>query len=151
MDGGRWPSNVLLDEDAGALMGEVSRFFYCAKVSSKERNAGLEGMPKGEPPRSARSKPAPGRESALGAPRANSHPTVKPVKLMEYLCKLVTPPGGTVLDPFMGSGSTGIAAMSLGFRFIGIEREEEYLKIAEARISSKVDIKRRVKTNLVRK
>jgi site-specific DNA-methyltransferase (adenine-specific) len=59
---------------------------------------------------------------------------VKPIKLMEYLCKLVTPPGGTVLDPFMGSGSTGVAAKRLGFHFIGIEREYEYWKIAEARI-----------------
>ena len=67
-------------------------------------------------------------------PNRNVHPTVKPIKLMEYLIKLVTPPKGIVLDPFMGSGTTGIAAQKLGFKFIGIELEEEYFKIAEARI-----------------
>jgi site-specific DNA-methyltransferase (adenine-specific) len=66
--------------------------------------------------------------------RANHHPTVKPTDLMRYLCRLVTPPNGTVLDPFMGSGSTGKAAILEGFRFIGIEREAEYLEIARARI-----------------
>ncbi len=66
--------------------------------------------------------------------RANVHPTVKPTDLMAYLCRLVTPPGGTVLDPFMGSGSTGKAAVREGFAFVGIEREAEYLEIARARI-----------------
>jgi site-specific DNA-methyltransferase (adenine-specific) len=69
--------------------------------------------------------------------RANIHPTVKPTDLMRYLCRLVTPPGGVVLDCFMGSGSTGKAAMLEGFRFIGIEREAEYLEIAKARIACK--------------
>lgn len=67
----------------------------------------------------------------------NTHPTVKPTDLMRYLCRLVTPPNGTVLDPFMGSGSTGVAALLEGFRFIGIEREAEYMRIAEQRISSR--------------
>lgn len=67
--------------------------------------------------------------------RKNAHPTVKPTDLMRYLCRLVTPPGGLILDPFMGSGSTGKAAMLEGFRFIGIEQEAEYLEIAEARIA----------------
>jgi site-specific DNA-methyltransferase (adenine-specific) len=67
-------------------------------------------------------------------PRRNHHPTVKPTALMRYLCRLITPPGGTVLDPFMGSGSAGKAAMLEGFEFIGIEREAEYVAIAEARI-----------------
>lgn len=71
-----------------------------------------------------------------GEPRKNIHPTVKPTDLMRYLCRLVTPPGGVVLDPFMGSGSTGKAAMLEGFQFIGIEREAEYLKIASARINA---------------
>ena len=62
------------------------------------------------------------------------HPTVKPVKLMQYLCRLITPKGGKVLDPYMGSGTTGIACKKEGFDFTGIEREEEYLRIAEARI-----------------
>lgn len=70
-------------------------------------------------------------------PLSNFHSTVKPVKLMEYLCKLITPPGGTVLDPFMGSGSTGVAALNLGFDFVGIEREHEYLEIARGRVSSR--------------
>ena len=68
--------------------------------------------------------------------RKNVHPTVKPVELMKYLCRLVTPKGGTVLDPFMGSGSTGMAAKDEGFEFIGIEKEKEYYEIAEQRINS---------------
>ena len=84
-----------------------ARYFYCPKVSKTERN-----------------------NSAL----QNTHPTVKPVELMKYLCRLVTPKGGTVLDPFMGSGSTGMAAKDEGFDFIGIEKEKEYYEIAEARI-----------------
>jgi len=95
--------------------GGASRFFYCAKSSKAEREAGLEHMPKkGE--------------------RANTHPTVKPIALMRYLCKLITPPGGVVLDPFTGSGTTGIAAIQEGFEFIGIEKEAEYVEIARARI-----------------
>ena len=69
-------------------------------------------------------------------PAANSHPTVKPIELMKYLCRLVTPKGGTILDPFMGSGSTGMAAKDEGFEFIGIEKEKEYFKIAESRITA---------------
>jgi DNA modification methylase len=84
--------------------GSAARFFYCAKASKADRSEG------------------------------NTHPTVKPTDLMRYLCRLVTPPGGIVLDPFMGSGSTGKAAMLDGFRFIGIEREAEYLEIAKQRM-----------------
>jgi DNA modification methylase len=84
--------------------GSAARFFYCAKASKADRGDG------------------------------NGHPTVKPTELMRYLCRLVTPPGGVVLDPFMGSGSTGKAAVLEGFRFIGIEREAEYLEIARGRI-----------------
>lgn len=90
--------------------GSAARFFYCAKVSAKERNA---GMPEGT---------------------TNNHPTLKPIALMTYLCRLVTPPGGIILDPFMGSGSTGIAAINEGFKFIGCEMSPDYIKIAEARI-----------------
>jgi len=80
-----------------------------------------------------------GEETREGRPtnhpmRQNHHPTVKPIKLMEYLCKLITPPGVIILDPFMGSGTTGCAAMRLAFQFIGIEREQEYLEIARKRI-----------------
>jgi DNA modification methylase len=125
------------NELRGQETGGASRFFYVAKSSKRERNAGLDGMPLREAPGSKRSTPAEGRESALGQPRQNHHPTVKPVKLMEYLIKLITPPGGTVLDPFMGSGSTGVAARNLGFDFIGVEMNEEYFEIAKKRIDPK--------------
>jgi DNA modification methylase len=138
---GRWPANVIHDgsekvvglfpvtgnnwraskgSGAGAGMfgvsggvtqgqddsGSAARFFYCAKASKRDRGEG------------------------------NTHPTVKPTDLMRYLCRLVTPPDGIVLDPFMGSGSTGKAAILEGFQFIGIEREAEYLAIAKARIKA---------------
>jgi site-specific DNA-methyltransferase (adenine-specific) len=90
--------------------GGASRFFYCAKSSSAERNAGLDGQ-------------------------RSTHPTVKPVRLMSWLVRLVTPPGGLVLDPFTGSGTTGCAAALEGFRFVGLEREPEYVAIARARIA----------------
>lgn len=96
--------------------GSASRFFYCAKASTSERTAGLGG------------------DNPL-APAKNNHPTVKPISLMRYLCRLVTPKGGLVLDPFGGSGTTGIGAVLEGFDFILIEQEEEYVKIAEARIA----------------
>jgi site-specific DNA-methyltransferase (adenine-specific) len=144
---GRWPANIildpytaeLLDEQSGQIkggtwnstagarhfnndgnptdyqtnkkddsIGGASRFFYVAKASKRDRNEGLE--------------------------ITNSHPTVKPTSLMEYLIKLVTPPSGTVLDPFTGSGSTGKAAILQGFDFIGIEMTEEYLPIIEGRL-----------------
>jgi site-specific DNA-methyltransferase (adenine-specific) len=85
--------------------GSAARFFYCAKASRADRGGD------------------------------NRHPTVKPTALMRYLCRLVTPPGGLVLDPFAGSGSTGKAAVAEGFRFIGIEREADYVEIARARIA----------------
>lgn len=143
---GRWPANVALDEEAAAMLdvqsgqrtsgtnatrtkigsflehgglgkpgdvqttygdsGGASRFFYCAKASRKERGEG------------------------------NKHPTVKPVALMQWLVRLVTPPGGTVLDPFAGSGSTGIAVLREGFNFIGIEKGHEYVEIARERIGT---------------
>ena len=116
--------------------GHASRFFYCAKTSKRERNEGLEGMPLKEAPGSKRTAPADGRQCALGAPRENFHPTVKPLKLMSYLCRLITPPNGTVLDPFAGSGSTGLAAIKEGFGFIGIELNEEYFEIMKRRINA---------------
>lgn len=139
-DAGRWPANLIHDGSSEVLAGfpqtkvtgygdgvvgtgrsdylggprtkvdsgsgSAARFFYCAKANKRDRGEG------------------------------NNHPTVKPTDLMAYLCRLVTPPGGVVLDPFMGSGSTGKAAMLEGFHFIGIEREAEYLEIARARISA---------------
>ena len=105
---GRWPANLIHDgsEEVVGLLNDAARFFYCAKASKADRGEG------------------------------NNHPTVKPTDLMRYLCRLVTSPGGTVLDPFMGSGSTGKAAMLEGFGFIGIERDPEYVKIAKARIGA---------------
>ena len=179
---GRWPANLLLDEEAGKLLDEqtgelksgdlkpykqaesnanvgyavvsgirevnrkgdsggASRFFYCAKASKSERNEGLEGMPLvecrtgcgGEMPTDDDGK----ARDRFKKQAQNFHPTVKPIKLMEYLCTLTkTPTGGTVLDPFMGSGTTGIAAKNTGRSFIGIEKDPEYFKIAEARINN---------------
>ena len=104
---GRWPANFIHDgsEEATDLLKDSARFFYCAKASKADRGEN------------------------------NPHPTVKPTALMRYLCRLVTPPNGIVLDPFMGSGSTGKAAALEGFGFIGIEREAEYVEIAQARIN----------------
>ena len=153
---GRFPANIILDKEAGKILDEqtgelssgfmkagtsrkmsesdvntyghydsdvsynilygdtggASRFFYCPKTSKKDRNEGVGN---------------------------NFHPTVKPTDLMLYLIRLVTPKGGTTLDPFMGSGSTGKAAIRGGFDFVGIEREEEYMEIAEARIQYEID------------
>jgi DNA modification methylase len=142
VEGGRWPANLIHDGSEPAdLLGEAARFFYCAKASKADRDEGLEGFEekswregaKNCTPRSGQIYEQNGR---LGGPRKNNHPTVKPTDLMRYLCRLVTPPGGTVLDPFMGSGSTGKAAVLEGFAFIGIEREAEYLEIARARIEA---------------
>jgi site-specific DNA-methyltransferase (adenine-specific) len=117
--------------------GSAARFFYCAKASKKDRDEGCDNMPLKEcgmmeddnyPIKT-------GSGNLRETKRKNAHPTVKPTDLMRYLCRLVTPPGGLILDPFMGSGSTGKAAMLEGFRFIGIEQEAEYLEIAEARIA----------------
>src|SRR3990172_1376916 len=154
---GRFPSNLLLDESAAEMLDEqsglakakrdrtgggVSRFFYVAKTSSSERNAGCEDMPD-KILATSTGQTRPNKPARLGAdpfavqsPVKNNHPTVRPLKLMRYLCRLITPPGGTVLDPFMGSGSTGIAAVKEGFSFIGIEKEKEYFEIAKKRIGT---------------
>ena len=113
-----------------------NRFFYCAKASKKDRNEGLDNF---EDKKSRKWRDDKGMKfTGSGNPRIevdkNIHPTVKPTKLMEYLIKLITPKGGVVLDLFMGSGSTGKAAVKNGFNFIGIEREKEYFDIAKARI-----------------
>lgn len=108
---GRWPANVIHDgsHDVRAVFPEsndksAARFFYCAKANKKDRGEG------------------------------NIHPTVKPLELMRYLCRLVTPPKGGILDPFMGSGSTGRAALLERFDFLGIEKNPEYFAIAEKRV-----------------
>lgn len=132
---GRWPANVLFDEEASELFGEKKRFFFCAKASTKERNRGCEGLPLKESGAYGEfAGDGRGRQTEH-VPRTNHHPTVKPIMLMEYLVTLITPPGGTVLDPFMGSGTTGIAARNKGFEFIGIELDPEYFEIAQRRIA----------------
>lgn len=124
----------------GGDQGGASRFFYCAKASTQERNAGLEEVLTLFERRQGFEEKSAGRWNKAGewtdntTPSANNHPTVKPIALLRYLCRLVTPPGGLVLDPFTGSGSTGCAAVLEGFRFVGIEKEKEYTEIAEARI-----------------
>lgn len=116
--------------DSGS--GSAARFFYCAKASRKDRN---EGLVSGEDPAVGTGATMREREDADWSQRnGNHHPTVKPTDLMAYLVRLVTPPGGVVLDPFLGSGSTGKAAIREGFRFIGCELSPEYLEIARARI-----------------
>jgi site-specific DNA-methyltransferase (adenine-specific) len=114
--------------------GGASRFFYVAKASKRDRNEGLEDLPEVKA-----GSMSGGDETREGRPtnqpmRQNFHPTVKPTELMRYLVKLITPPGGTVLDPFTGSGSTGKAAILEGFDFIGIELTEDYWPIIEGRL-----------------
>ena len=172
---GRFPANVILDEEAGDVLDEqsghlksgdmdsiakggqfntygvqqerhtfqigdeggASRFFYCAKPSGKEKEAGLDNFEaqnvsdREDTTKDGANNP----RNRGGILRKNTHPTVKPVDLMRYLCRLVTPPNGITLDPFMGSGTTGIAANLEGFSFIGIEMDENYVKIARARIA----------------
>lgn len=177
---GRWPANVLLDEEAAAALdaqsgelvsgtavgglnrrsnktancygefkgertegdvcfgdaGGASRFFYIAKASRSERNDGLQGFDD-RPSLKMDPTSAMAHDGRRGAGVAkNFHPTVKPVDLMGWLCRLVTRPGGVILDPFMGSGSTGVAAIAGGFSFIGCEIEPEYVAIARARIAA---------------
>jgi len=112
--------------------GSAARFFYCAKASKADRDEGCEGL---EAKNNMRVNAPRKSEDEKHATRlGNFHPTVKPCSLMRYLCRLVTPPGGIILDPFMGSGSTGKAAIAEGFRFIGIERDIESCVIAVARL-----------------
>lgn len=133
--------NVPCPSDSGG----ASRFFYVAKPSRKERDLGCESLtPKSGGEATDREDGSKGTENPrAGAGRTggarNHHPTVKPVDLMRYLVRLVTPPGGTVLDPFTGSGTTGLAARLEGFSFVGIEREPEYAEIARLRINQTAD------------
>jgi len=179
---GRFPANIILDEEAGRMLDEqsgiseskpmyslpistensnegwkrpshknhipklfeyndkggASRFFYCAKASKSERNLGCEDLEikqtTGGGGMNNTEDDVCGKYGSIKAPAHNNHPTVKPIKLMEYLIKLVSPEGATILDPFMGSGTTAVACVKLNRKFIGIEKEEEYVKIAQARI-----------------
>lgn len=191
---GRWPANLILDEEAAKVLdkqsiaggihsagkksngkkmlvqdfgvgdntkrerlnnvrfedGEnigASRFFYVAKASKSERNQGCDQLPDSILARSNGAKsgnndenPEYNEEAKSGYDKImsmkNNHPTVKPIKLMTYLVRLITPPNGVCMDPFMGSGSTGVAAVKEGFGFIGIEREPAYFEICKARIES---------------
>ena len=186
-EGGRFPANIIFDEEAGQLLDEqsgigkgqknpkvqkgskrygenqftnggmmvkdgwvsstyddkggASRFFYCPKAAKKDRNEGLDDFELKEPQALQFAKDGSFKENKTSKsgiqqrlPRANNHPTVKPTDLMRYLINLITPPNGTILDPFMGSGSTGKAAVRCGLNFIGIEREQEYMDISQARI-----------------
>ena len=177
---GRWPANIILDEEAGQILdkqsgiskstpdkrttktptgemfgtgkitshndkGGASRFFYCPKTSKKDRDEGLDGFEEKQIYTEENGKFGYGNKDGdnfgdriENVKRRNNHPTVKPTSLMEYLIKLVTPVNGIVLDPFMGSGSTGKAAVRNGFDFIGIEMEIEYMKIAKARIKNEI-------------
>ena len=117
--------------------GNAARFFYCAKADRSDRNDGCEDLQR-KPLNWSSGTQSPGTFQAEGTDRSspNNHPTVKPTDLMRYLCRLVTPAGGLILDPFMGSGSTGRGAVLEGFRFVGIEREADYMEIARLRIDS---------------
>lgn len=118
--------------------GSAARFFYCAKADRADRNAGLDGMPL-KPSgmvSNTSGQHMTRRDGKAPPPAANNHPTVKPTDLMRYLCRLVTPAGGTVLDPFLGSGSTLKAAELEGFSGIGIELSPDYIEIARRRIAA---------------
>jgi len=152
---GRFPANIIHDgsDEVCELLGEPARFFYCAKASKRDRNEGLDGFDgqsigaKGNG--LARICATCGASTIQGCEcpdrtyvnptRQNHHPTVKPTDLMRYLCKLITPPNGIVLDPFTGSGSTGKGAVMEGFNFIGIELDPDYVAIATARIQHQLD------------
>lgn len=118
--------------------GSAARFFYCAKATASDRNEGLEGLEglEGRVTDDGREVPADNAYQRGKSLRQNFHPTVKPTDLMRYLCRLVTPAGGVVLDPFMGSGSTLKAAELEGFSAIGIELDADYIAIARRRIAA---------------
>jgi site-specific DNA-methyltransferase (adenine-specific) len=111
---GRWPTNVIIDDNITEQLGPQKRFFYVPKASTREREAGLE---------------------RVAGQRRNIHPTVKPIELMRYLVRMITPPEGVVLDPFAGSGSTLCAAALEGCKYFGIECEAEYIEIARERVA----------------
>ena len=145
---GRFPANLIHDnseEVRECFPNESERFFksiiYQAKASKSERNKGCEELEKKAKVFNGQSdKPSDDMKDVekrfTTQPKANNHPTVKPIALMEYLIKMVTPKGGVVLDPFTGSGTTGVAALQNGYQFIGIEKESDYIPIIEARLKS---------------
>jgi DNA modification methylase len=138
-----YPKETSLPASEGSAARFFKSFLYCPKASKSERDRGCEGM-EDDPMNmyvGADGKMGMGGASLKGEhkqpqPKKNNHPTVKPLALMKYLIQMITPPGGTVLDPFAGSGSTLVAAKELGFKFIGIEMTEEYIPIIEARLNA---------------
>lgn len=152
---GRWPAHLLFSHSpdctqsaciAACPVAELDRqnrgashyfqqFFYTPKASRKERSIGCEALPESNPQRYGNMPGTPGHARKQDMPEQNHHPTVKPLALCKYLTRLVTPPGGIVLDPFCGSGTIPVACIHEGFHFIGIEQEEEYVQIAQARIA----------------
>jgi DNA modification methylase len=133
---GRWPANVMHDGSAEILqgMGEAARFFYTPKACKDDRDDGCEMMEAKQYSHDGREKRLENAYQRNDSKAHNFHPTVKPTDLMRYLCRMVTPTGGIVLDPFTGSGSTGRGAVLEGFRFIGCEMDADYIEIAKARI-----------------
>ena len=141
---GRFPANFIHDgsDEATELLGNSAGFFYCPKTSKKDRNEGLDNFEERQSVGGGGGigdylddvNSASGKFGSEKAPSKNNHPTVKPTELMRYLVRMVTPPNGTVLDPFTGSGSTGKASVLEGFNFIGCELDPDYIAIAEARI-----------------
>jgi site-specific DNA-methyltransferase (adenine-specific) len=143
-EAGRWPANAMhdgSDEVLASFQSGEGRFFYCAKASRQDREEGCGNLADRT---GAEAVDREAGSAGMNSPRAgasrtagkvkNHHPTVKHTELMRYLCRLITPPNGVVLDAFMGSGSTGKACMYEGFGFIGIEQDADYLEIAKARI-----------------
>ena len=146
---GRWPANVMhdgSDEVVAGFPADEGRFFYCAKASRTDREEGCDHLPART---GAEAVERDDDTAGLQSPRAgagrtadtvrNFHPTVKPTDLMRYLARLVTPPDGLLLDPFMGSGSTGKGALLEGFRFVGIDLDPAHVAIAQARCQFAVD------------
>ena len=117
--------------------GSASRFFYCAKASQAERNMGLYGFEE-DTTDDGRDKSIDNAFQRGETKRRNIHPTVKPLELMRYLVRLITPKGGVCLDPYVGSGTTAIACKKEKFDYIGIELDKKYHAIAEARIKAAV-------------
>jgi site-specific DNA-methyltransferase (adenine-specific) len=141
---GRWPANVMLDDCAAEALDAQTAGTRAAKPSATGtafKPTGLFPIDNQEPASYADSGGASrffyvAKASRTERGEGNNHPTVKPIALMRYLCRLITPPGGTVLDPFAGSGSTGVAALMEGFAFIGIEKEPEYVTVARRRLAT---------------
>ena len=139
-DAGRWPTNLIHDGSDSVLSlfpEETARFFYCAKASQRDRDEGLEDF-QAQTVSDGRTAGADNPRLRGATERRNIHPTVKPTALMRHLVRLVTPPGGLVVDPFAGSGSTGKAAVLEGFQFLGFEREADFAAIANVRIDAAV-------------